>query len=99
MRVSGAFLVASASLCVFVSATVLKRSPKVNEGHVPAMSRWISGASWLLQSPVQTSAVSKPQIPQRYGMPRLRFEANRGQTDSHVKFLLRGSSYSLFLTG
>ena len=31
------------------------------------------------------------------GMP-LRFEPNRGQTDSHVKFLARGEGYSLFLT-
>ena len=29
---------------------------------------------------------------------RLRFEANRGQTDPKVKFLSRGSGYSLFLT-
>ena len=28
----------------------------------------------------------------------LAFEANRGQTDSHVRFLARGSGYSLFLT-
>lgn len=31
------------------------------------------------------------------GMP-LRFEPNRGQTDSRVKFLARGDGYSLFLT-
>jgi beta-propeller repeat-containing protein len=29
----------------------------------------------------------------------LSFEANRGQTDSRVKFLSRGSDYTLFLTG
>jgi hypothetical protein len=34
-----------------------------------------------------------------YGRLPLSFETNRGQTDSQVKFLSRGSGYSLFLTG
>ncbi len=33
-----------------------------------------------------------------YGKLPLRFELNRGQTDSQVKFLSRGSGYTLFLT-
>ncbi|MCI0387309.1 MAG: SBBP repeat-containing protein [Acidobacteria bacterium] len=34
-----------------------------------------------------------------YGKLPLSFEANQGQTDSQVKFLARGSGYTLFLTG
>jgi len=34
-----------------------------------------------------------------YGKRPLSFEANQGQTDGPVKFLSRGSGYSLFLTG
>jgi hypothetical protein len=34
-----------------------------------------------------------------YGRLPLSFEINRGQADSQVKFLSRGSGYSLFLTG
>ncbi len=34
-----------------------------------------------------------------YGKVPLSFEANRGQTDPRVKFLSRGSGYTLFLTG
>jgi len=35
---------------------------------------------------------------QTYGKLPMRFEANQGQTDSRVKFLSRGSGYTLFLT-
>ncbi len=53
-----------------------------------------------------TSAISTAAIPgqkmhwaENYGKLPLGFEANRGQTDSLVKFLSRGRGYSLFLTG
>lgn len=39
------------------------------------------------------------RIVENYGKLPLTFEANQGQTDSHVKFLSRGSGYALFLTG
>src|SRR5258708_33085591 len=35
--------------------------------------------------------------PQAYGKLPLSFEANRGQTDGQVKFVSRGSAYTLFL--
>jgi hypothetical protein len=37
-------------------------------------------------------------VAEKYGKLPLRFEANRGQTDSRVKFLSRGAGYTLFLT-
>jgi hypothetical protein len=37
-------------------------------------------------------------VNEAYGKLPLSFEANRGQTDAQVRFLARGSGYSLFLT-
>ena len=44
------------------------------------------------------SALSHDARPLEYGNLPLSFEANQGQTDSRVKFLARGSGYTLFLT-
>ena len=41
----------------------------------------------------------QPRLVESYGKLPLSFEINQGQTDSTVKFLSRGSGYSLFLTG
>jgi hypothetical protein len=40
----------------------------------------------------------KARIQSAYGKLPLQFEANQGQTDRQVKFVSRGSGYSLFLT-
>ena len=45
------------------------------------------------------STVNQQQAANAYGKLPLSFEANQGQSDSQVKFLSRGSGYSLFLTG
>jgi len=42
---------------------------------------------------------AQTRVLQRYGQLPLRFEANRGQTDTRVKFLARGQGFALFLTG
>ncbi len=44
------------------------------------------------------AAISSKQLQAAYAKLPLSFEANFGQTDSSVKFLSRGSGYSLFLT-
>ncbi len=44
-------------------------------------------------------AAAQAKIADNYGKLPLSFEANQGQTDPQVKFLSRGSGYSLFLTG
>ncbi len=41
---------------------------------------------------------TRPQVMDSYGKLPLSFEANQGQTDPRVRFLSRGSGYSLFLT-
>ncbi len=43
-------------------------------------------------------SAARTSIEQAYGKLPMRFETNQGQTDSRVKFLASGSSYSLFLT-
>jgi len=43
-------------------------------------------------------SAKKLQLATAYGRFPLSFEANQGQTDGRVKFLSRGSGYSLFLT-
>lgn len=40
----------------------------------------------------------KPVMAERYGNLPLAFEPNQGQSDSRVKFLSRGSGYTVFLT-
>ena len=47
----------------------------------------------------QRDPARRGQIVESYGQLPLSFEANRGQTDAKVKFLSRGSGYTLFLTG
>src|SRR5262245_30293654 len=43
-------------------------------------------------------AKNKPRILDAYGKLPMMFEANQGQTDRRVKFLSRGSGYTVFLT-
>ena len=47
---------------------------------------------------LEPSSAMKAEIESNYGKLPLSFEANRGQTDSQVKFLARGRGYALFLT-
>src|SRR5713226_2200037 len=49
-------------------------------------------------SAANLSGAGQPQLLASYGRLPLSFEANHGQTDRQVKFLSRGSGYSLFLT-
>jgi hypothetical protein len=43
-------------------------------------------------------AAKRAQVTKAYGQLPMSFEANHGQTDAQVKFISRGSGYSLFLT-
>lgn len=51
-----------------------------------------------LQVPSPTVAVATTHHPKAFGQLPLSFELNRGQADEQVKFLSRGTGYSLFLT-
>ena len=46
----------------------------------------------------EISSTVRPSLLEDYGRGSLAFEINQGQTDSSVKFLSRGTGYSLFLT-
>jgi hypothetical protein len=48
---------------------------------------------------VDAEPSAKAALTERYGKLPLSFEANHGQIDPRVRFLSRGSGYSLFLTG
>ena len=56
-------------------------------------------AALLMGAAARTGPALPPQVSDSYGKLPLSFEANRGQTDRQVKFLARGSGYTLFLTG
>src|SRR5205807_7401195 len=45
-----------------------------------------------------SAEATQARLAQSYGKVPLSFEANQGQTDPRVKFLSRGSGYTLFLT-
>lgn len=47
-------------------------------------------------SETQPETKTSAQLSEAYGKLPLSFEANAGQTDPRVKFLSRGSGYSLF---
>ena len=72
------------SLClVAIAATLVQIKSPLKKGH-----------------PQRASApnAANARIVESYGKLPLSFEANQGQTDAQVKFLSRGSGYSLFLT-
>ena len=60
-------------------------------------TRTIAGPK--LTKPAPSAEATQARLAESYGNIPLSFEANRGQTDSQVKFLSRGSGYTLFLTG
>ncbi|MEP7342177.1 MAG: SBBP repeat-containing protein [Acidobacteriota bacterium] len=59
------------------------------------------GRTTASEKPATTStpdAATKARVEENYGKLPLSFEANKGQTESRVKFLSRGQGYSFFLT-
>ena len=58
---------------------------------------WSLTAGHIFGDSPENPSNAKPAKAALLAVP-LNFEANQGQTDSHVKFLSRGDGYSLFLT-
>jgi len=50
-------------------------------------------------APAENVDASRGKVLSAYGKLPLDFEANQGQTDPRVKFLARGSGYTVFVTG
>jgi hypothetical protein len=69
---------------------------------LPALALLVSATLGFAAVPAASAAANSPKagakLAQDYGKLPLSFEANQGQTDPQVKFLTRGSGYSLFLT-
>src|SRR5438477_611658 len=51
-----------------------------------------------LTKPASSAEATQARLAESYGKLPLSFEANQGQTDPRVKFISRGSGYTLFLT-
>src|SRR5207302_9655016 len=59
-------------------------------------TRTIAGPKFT--KPAGSAEATQARLAESYGKIPLSFEANQGQTDPRVKFLSRGSGYTLFLT-
>jgi hypothetical protein len=59
---------------------------------------WLTMLSNLVPADAGADPEVKAQVQANYGKLPLNFEINQGQTDAQVKFLSRGSGYTLFLT-
>ncbi len=64
----------------------------------PASNIQVSTPTLLSHAAAQPDQASREQLSQAYGKLPLYFEANRGQTDSQVRFLSRSHRQTLFLT-
>jgi hypothetical protein len=62
------------------------------------MKRFTFLLSLLCLFTTLSPGATKPKVVDAYGRLPLSFEANQGQSDAQVKFLSRGSGYTLFLT-
>jgi hypothetical protein len=113
-RVLWSTVIASCLLSVFIvtmrSSKLLSRFAAVS--HVAQGSHFNPAASSNPESRIPnpgygppavglatTAGTAQPRLVESYGKLPLSFEINKGQADSQVKFLSRGSGYSLFLTG
>src|SRR6266567_2606000 len=64
-----------------------------------ALAVLASNPSTPSNSNQRPNQAGQQRLAENYGKVPLSFEANHGQTDPRVKFLSRGSGYTLFLTG
>jgi len=71
--------------------------PAPQEGRATVSSSAPVPSASLSLSPAPDEA-TRARVQEAYGQLPLSFEANEGQSDGQVKFLARGSGYSLFLT-
>jgi hypothetical protein len=105
MRALGAMLVlllvGSALLGSGFGRAALKSADQLSATSTLSASRSSSpksSSSFMRPTPLQAKArLSQPDARSVLGQLPLIFEANQGQADSRVKFLARGTGYSLFL--
>jgi hypothetical protein len=100
MKGTGKLFTFLATVGIFLSLPLTPLSPTVQT----RIERSLANTTAAPQAPVkqvspENSEPLKRQALETYGKLPLSFEANWGQTDAQVKFLSRGSGYTLFLTG
>src|SRR5713101_4760254 len=88
--------VVCAGVCLL--AFVLFQSSLISKDMLNAPLRGLAASGSLQPSLAAVPEAAKSQALAAYGKLPLSFEVNRGQTDRQVKFVSRGSGYSLFLT-
>ena len=89
-----AVLTISGALSISIGKTVF-----ASKAHVPGTSINGSASSVLIKADrVKADRTSGTRLHEAFSKLPLSFEANQGQADAQVKFLSRGSGYSLFLT-
>jgi len=88
-------VIAILTACVLVSV-LWPAAP--SSAHSGAKEQLHLRESPILPAPLAADEPSKLRTAEAYGKLPLSFEVNQGQTDGRVKFLSRGSGYSLFLT-
>ena len=91
MKITSGVLLCLMVLLAAASAAVSQQASK------PTAQEFASSGRLNLQRSVAHADNSR--IHRAYGRLPLLFQANRGQTDSRVRFVSRGDGYSLFLTG
>ena len=65
---------------------------------VAAQAAFSGPAAPPASTPARIDQATRARLSGVYGTLPLSFERNQGQSDDQVKFLSRGSGYSLFLT-
>ena len=90
------------AVVVLSPAVTIKRDAGANLAPSAAQSSSacvsLTPAAAVNDSPIRPSQARQAQLLTAYGKLPLSFEANRGQSDTRVKFLARGNGYALFLT-
>jgi hypothetical protein len=75
-----------------------KRLARVNAEELGAARKTADSLQSSASSAEKSKKQSQARINESYGRLPMSFELNKGQTDSHVKFLARTNGYNLFLT-
>ncbi len=89
-----------AACFVFISILIIETPLRAPAGKAGSADLLLRSAAVVHDSVAgRTPQATHPRSVEAYGKLPLSFEINRGQTDPQVKFLSRGSGYSLFLTG
>lgn len=97
-RISQEFCIVSSLAFCLVSLLSVSCSSVVLQKLSLQHARSAADQAQARHASAQITEATKPQLLESYGKLPLSFEANQGQSDPTVKFISRGSGYTLFLT-